>query len=379
MTRHRMLTVLLPTMTTIFGLVALPAVSVAAPSDVSVQRIFGVDRYATSAAIARDTFGTSATPVGKAVIANGSGFTDAAIGANLLSGYWSPGPVLLTRPHDLPPPVVDVIRQLRVYQFFVVGGTAAVDLAVEGRLQTLGRANGTWGGVYATFRRSDRYATGAAVVRSAFDPEANQLARLDGKNTAFLVSGVSASDAIAAAPLTYAVRKGGVLPLVNGKFPLLLTQPNVLSVATRNVLLSISSGEGRHIEQVIVVGGPGAVSPAVLTQIKALGISTRRIQGVNRQATAVAVAEFAIQTLGWNPAHINLARGDDSADAISAAPHAGEERGPLLFTLSPGQLGTATAGFLRAHAGTISSIDVLGGPGALSDVVVAQARAAARG
>ena len=103
------------------------------------------------------------------------------------------------------------------------------------------------------------------------------------------------------------------------------------------------------------------------------------IQGVNRQATAVAVAEFAIQTLGWNPAHINLARGDVPADAISAAPHAGEELGPLLFTLSPNQLGTATAGFLRAHAGTITSIDVLGGPAAVSDAVVAQARVAASG
>ena len=91
-------------------------------------------------------------------------------------------------------------------------------------------------------------------------------------------------------------------PIVDGKFPLLLTQPNVLSVATRNTLLSISSGDdGRHIEQVIVIGGPGAVSETVLSQINALGISTRRIEGINRQATAVAVAEFAIQTLGWNP------------------------------------------------------------------------------
>ncbi len=199
-------------------------------------------------------------------------------------------------------------------------------------------------------------------------------------STAFLVSGLSSTDAIAAAPLTYAVRKGSVTPpIVDGTFPLLLTQPDVLSVATRNALLSIKSGDGRSIEQVIVVGGPGAVSQAVLTQINALGISTRRIQGINRQATAVSVAEFAIQTLGWNPAHINLTRGDDSADAISAAPHAGEELGPLLFTLSPNQLGTATADFLRAHAGITQSIDVLGGPGAVSDAVVAEARIAAGG
>jgi len=358
----------------VVGLVALPAVSVAAPTDVTVQRIFGVDRYATSAAIARDTFGTSTAPIGNAVVANGNDFPDAVIGASYLSGYYGPGPVLLTRPHDLPTSTVDVLGQLRIPRPKIVGGTSAVDLAVERRLQTLVSVYGTAGEV-TRYSGSDRYATGARLARTIFDPEANQIGELDGKRTAFLVSGLSATDALAAAPLTYAVH-GSPVPR---KFPLLLTDPTVLSTPTRDNLGYLSSGDGRRIEQVIVIGGPGAVSETVLSQINALGISTRRIEGVNRQATAVAVAEFAIQTLGWNPAHLNLARGDDSADAISAAPHAGEELGPLLFTLSPGQLGTATADFLRAHAGVTQNIDVLGGTGAVSDAVVAEARIAAGG
>ena len=48
----------------------------------------------------------------------------------------------------------------------------------------------------------------------------------------------------------------------------------------------------------------------------------------------------------------------------------------MLFTSTPNQLGSATEDFLRAHADTIQNIDVLGGPGAVSDVVIAQARAA---
>lgn len=376
MRRNRTTTVLLPMLAAVVGLAAVPAVSVAAPTDVTVQRIFGADRYATSAAIARDTFGTSATPIRRAVIANGQDFPDAVMGANFLSGYYGSGPVLLTRAHVVPQPILDVITQLGIPTLEIFGEPDVVDLAVQQQLKTL---VGTAGGV-SRYGGSDRYATAATVARSSFDPEANQLAKLDGKNTAFLVSGVSSTDAIAAAPLTYAVRKGSVTPpIVDGKFPLLLTQPDVLSVATRSALLSIGVGGYGPIQQVIVVGGPGAVSQAVLAQINALGISTRRLQGVNRQATAVAVAEFAVQTLGWSPAHINLARGDDSADAISAAPHAGEELGPLLFTLSPGQLGTATADFLRAHAGVTQSIDVLGGTGAVSDAVVAEARIAAGG
>ena len=120
MRRNRTTTVLLPILAAVVGLVALPAVSVAAPTDVTVQRIFGVDRYATSAAIARDTFGTSATPIGKAVIANGQDFPDAVMGANFLSGYFGPGPVLLTRAHDVPQPILDVITQLRIPQLEIL-------------------------------------------------------------------------------------------------------------------------------------------------------------------------------------------------------------------------------------------------------------------
>src|SRR5665647_2948537 len=135
MRRNRATAVLLPMLAAIIGLVALPAVSVAATGDVTVRRIFGADRFETSAAIARATFGTSTTPVGHAVIANGSDFADAAVGANLLFGYYGPGPVLLTRAHDVPQPIADVIKQLPVQQFFIVGATDVVDLTVESRLQ----------------------------------------------------------------------------------------------------------------------------------------------------------------------------------------------------------------------------------------------------
>jgi len=365
MARNRVAAVLLPMFAAVVGLVALPAVSVAAPAEVTVQRIFGADRFETSAAIARVTFGTSTTPVGKAVIANGSDFADAAVGANLLFGYFGPGPVLLTRAHDVPQPILDVVRQLGIRQPEIIGGTAAVDKSVEQALQTLVEVYPS--GEVGRFSGSDRYATGAAVAKAAFDGEANWPGLVDGLRTAFLVSGVGGSDALAAAPLTYAAR-----------IPLLLTQPDVLSVPTRDALLTISGGN-RPIQQVIVIGGPGVVGPAVLSQVKALGISTRRIAGADRQATAVAVANFAVLTLGWNSAHVNLARGDDFADATSAAPHAGQELAPLLFTASPDQLGTATADFLRAHAGITQSIDMLGGPAAVSDSVVAEARIAAGG
>jgi putative cell wall-binding protein len=82
---------------------------------------------------------------------------------------------------------------------------------------------------------------------------------------------------------------------------------------------------------------------------------------------------------GGVPVNVHGVRGDSFADAASAAARAGQLRAPLLFTTSPIELGSATADFLRAHAGTIDSIDVIGGPSAISDAVVAQARAASTG
>ena len=121
------------------------------------------------------------------------------------------------------------------------------------------------------------------------------------------------------------------------------------------------------------------MSPGVLAELRALGNSTQRIAGVDSQSTAVAVAEFAGQKFGWQPTHVDLVRGDTFADAASAAAHAGEQWAPLLFTTSPVELGSATADFLRAHAGSVASINLIGGPGAISDAVLAQARAAATG
>jgi putative cell wall-binding protein len=373
MVRHARPSFLIPMLAAVVSLVTVPAVSVAAPAGVTVQRIFGADRYATSAAIARATFGTSAVPVGKAVIASGTDFPDAVVGSNLQSGYYGTGPILLTRKHDVPTPIVDVIKALAIHTIWVVGGTAAVDRSAEQRLTSLTSVFGLLGQV-TRFSGTDRYTTGASVARTAFDGEANIPAVVDGMRTAFVVSGVAANDGLAVAPLAYALFGS---PLQT-KFPLLLTQPDLLSVATRDALLSITGGN-RPIQQVIVIGGPGTVSQVVLSQIQALGLSARRIEGAGQQSTAVAVANFAIQTLGWNPARVVLARGDDPIDAASAAPFAGEKHSPLLFTSSPDQLGSATTDFLRAHAGTIQNIDVLGGPGAVSDAVIAQARAAVGG
>ncbi len=356
--RQRMLAVSLPTLAVVVSLVSLPAASAAAPPVVTVQRIFGSDRYVTSAAVALATFPTGGTQYVHPIVATGTDFADAAVGTGLPSGYFPPGPVLLTRPQALPQPIQDALITLGHPGGDIVGGPAAVSVAAQLQLRALG---GDW-----RIQGKDRYETAVQVARVTFDPEANRLGTIDGRPSVFLVGGRSAMDALAVAPLAYAQ-----------KVPVLLTRPDVLSPAVREWLGSGLLGSGGL--QVFVIGGPGSVSPAVLAELRALGNSTERIAGIDSQSTAAAVADFAAQKFGWQPTHVNLVRGDTFADAASAAAHAGQLRAPLLFTTSPVQLGSATAGYLRAHAGSIASIDVIGGPSAVSDAVVAQARVAATG
>jgi hypothetical protein len=73
-------------------------------------------------------------------------------------------------------------------------------------------------------------------------------------------------------------------------------------------------------EQVYVVGGPAAVSDNVLAEIRAMGLTVNRIAGPNRQATAIALFEFAAQKFNWKATHVNLARGDNWPDARSRRP-----------------------------------------------------------
>ena len=76
------------------------------------------------------------------------------------------------------------------------------------------------------------------------------------------------------------------------------------------------------------------------------------------------------------PDHVNLARGDEPADALSGGMHAGAERAPILLTQGPGSLGAATAAELRYRSISLISGDVFGGPAAVSDAVLQAAVAA---
>jgi hypothetical protein len=201
----------------------------------TVRRIGGTTRYETSAALAREVGGQAA------FLASGQDFPDAAAVSALAAHLQRP--VLLTTRDVLPAATARVLDELGTTAVTVVGGPAAVsepvaEQAGEGR--DLDRLAG-----------ADRYATSAAVADASL-PGAATHADLNADRP-WLATGRAFPDALSAGPA--AARDGRVL---------LLVDPRTLaaSPATGAWLRRYASAYG----DVVAVGGPDVVSPAVTTQ-----------------------------------------------------------------------------------------------------------------
>lgn len=328
----------------------LTASPVGATDTVVVHRYSGADRYATAAAISRATFPNGAF---QAVLARGDLFPDALAAAHLAGAFNGGGPILLTLPDHLPSTTLSELKRLDVRRVQIMGSDDAVSADIEATLRSEGFETRRTAG-------ATRYET--AVAASTPDPD-------NAGDVALLASGERFADAMAAGPLSYPPAPQGL--------PLLLTPTNSLHPATRDALVA------HHIARVIILGGTASVSTAVEAQVRAICptttscIQVERIAGRNRSETATRIADHLVEESGDPVLHVNLARGDAFPDALAGAAHAGDETGPILFAESPTSLGDATRDWLRAHADTIESIDVFGDSGAVSDAVVADARAAA--
>lgn len=66
--------------------------------------------------------------------------------------------------------------------------------------------------------------------------------------------------------------------------PILLTTSNVLHEAAHAEIIRLEAKE------IVILGGTSAVSQGVEDMLKSLGLTVRRISGVNRYATAAAIA-----------------------------------------------------------------------------------------
>jgi hypothetical protein len=164
----------------------------------------------------------------------------------------------------------------------------------------------------------------------------------------------AATDGVVAAPLAHALGA-----------PLLFTDAAALSPAVAADL------RRRHATRVVVVGGTGPVSAAVVAQLRALGVTTvERIAGATSYATAAAVARAfaALPRPAGTPAPTGVLLAPRSGGTLAHAAVLGSAAAatgrPVLYVTSRG-LPADTVAAIRALR--VTSATVVAGTGEFPD------------
>ncbi len=194
---------------------------------------------------------------------------------------------------------------------------------------------------------ADRYKTAVAISKANFVAPQEYVA---------VASGQSFPDALGAGPM------GAFL-----EAPLLL-------VPTKGTLPPAVAAEIKRLntQQIIVVGGPAAVSNEMADQLAKLLADPKKLgfsEGPNRYATAASTSEGFTPPIVDVPVYIGS--GVDFPDALGGAAAASIAGGTLLLT-TPSKLPAESSNALKRIKPT--KVIVLGGTGAISNTVLNQVK-----
>jgi len=323
-----------------------------ATTSTNASRFAGADRYATAATVAESAFPDGAD---NAVVASGLNFPD-ALAASYLAGLFSGpgqswgGPVLLTDPASASQPMMQALSALHVKTVYIAGGPSAVSDNVQSTIAGTPSTNPAGGNIAVTrLGGAGRYDTDKAIAER-FGKQV--VGGVGGRPTAIVASGETFPDALAAGPVAFSLT-----------LPVVLTDPTTLSSQAQQILSDLG------IAQVLIMGGPSAVSAGVESAINAMGITTLyRADGANRYDTAAKFATYATtQGLNMTDAKVAVATGLNFADALAGGPFAGSNIEPIVLS---DPVPPETANFVASESATLAHVDVLGGPLAVSDADV---------
>ncbi|MEH7503762.1 cell wall-binding repeat-containing protein [Neobacillus drentensis] len=191
-----------------------------------VKRIWGIDRYETSAKIAEKVYELTLDNQ-RSFVVNGKNFPDALSVAPIAARLGAP--ILLTETNKLPTVTSDIINEFN--ETYVIGGKGVVSDSVLNKLPQPKRISG-----------QDRYETSANVA-----------AFFNGGSFATVATGTKFADALS----------GSVLAAMYAE-PILLTRPDSLHPSTKNYFQS------SNVLWFTILGGTGAVSSNVEQQLWSL-------------------------------------------------------------------------------------------------------------
>lgn len=297
----------------------------------SMTRLAGSDRYATAAAISRESFDPG-VPV--AYVATGASFPDALTAGAAAARH--DGPVLLVTAGSVPAATATELARLRPATIKVVGGPSMIR---DGVLQQLGEF--ATNGQVVRVAGANRYATAASVSIDTFDPDVP---------IAYVATGEMFPDALAGVAAAGAT--GG---------PILLVRIDEIPGETVSELSRLRPG------RIVVLGGGGVVSDGVVASLQGFATSgeVTRLAGADRYATAVAVTSGTFAS----GATVYVATGLSFPDALGGGPVAGGLPGPLLLVPGTSVPPSVATELSRLDPQTVV---LLGGPSSISDTVAWQ-------
>jgi glucose/arabinose dehydrogenase/putative cell wall-binding protein len=301
----------------------------------NVQRVYGPDRYATSASVAQ--FGGYGTG-GTVYVASGANFPDALAGAAVAGK--DDAPLLLVNPTGIAVPVLTRLNALLPSRVVILGSTGSVSAGVETALRHLTSAP-----TVVRYGGTDRYDTAAMLVDPArAQGTPNYSSPVDG---VFIAAGTTFPDALSAAPVAGA--KG---------WPLLLVQPNAVPLPVLTAL------EHLNPQSIVILGSTGSVSQAVEDRLRLAFLGNDpskvlRLGGSDRYDTSRRIAQFYFHNSGSGllpgmpdnsalprPGPVYAATGTVFADALSGAPLAARDDAPLLL-MAPTSVPAVMVGEVR--------------------------------
>jgi len=191
----------------------------------------------------------------------------------------------------------------------------------------------------------NRYATAVEISKAGWNTS----------EYVVLATGTNFADALAGAPLAYALNA-----------PILLTAPTSLPAVTAEEIQRLDA------DKVIILGGIGAISEQVEDELVAMDLVVERIYGANRFETAKLIAA---EVAPEGAAKAVLVNGIDFPDALSAAPYAARQGMPILLTRAE-SMPVSTAQALEELG--VNETIVIGGSGVISDEIIADVPGAIR-
>ncbi|QCR18551.1 cell wall-binding repeat-containing protein [Agrococcus sp. SGAir0287] len=179
---------------------------------------------------------------------------------------------------------------------------------------------------------------------------ASQLGYPEGADVVYVASGVNYPDGLAAGPA--AAVEGG---------PLLLTDP----AASPDVV--VDEIERLAPSRIVIVGGTGAISASVETEMEDLAETVDRISGADRYETSRLIAEYAF---GEGAGSAFIATGRSFPDALTAGAAGGAIGAPVLLVDGLSADLDAATGATLDGLGVTSTL-VAGGTAAVSNGIYA--------